>query len=177
MKKFVSVILTMVVLLSIIIGLTGCMNNQELQIYVRRILIEQGDTTDDYSKLVGDWYTFFSSITTILRVFNVEENEITFNLITFHPFDQHPYPVLKFTLPIIDNQVQFEDTITIFEGDTHPNEGLKRNNSLTFYDNYILWHTEIPDNEFEFERRFVPLMSLDFGQYWADRVNEILGEI
>jgi len=202
MQKIISIIL---VLFLLIAGITGCINNDgEPENYIPEIKIDNYTPTEtmpeiipptDYSVFLGDWYNYSAAISSVLRIFNVEGNEVTFTLIDFEPIDEDSIVISDtYTLPIVNGQIQFEQNI-IWSGGSERREGLsERRHTLTFEGDYVFLNThftsswvmpdgtvEVSEFEDDFKRQFVSVESLTylvdsltFGEIWSQRVDEVL---
>jgi len=133
MKKVVSI--GLVVLLAVI-GIAGCFGNgeehatdngnieehlpvstQEAIAALEELEIWGGfSVPTDYSQFVGDWYDYYAAVTSMLRISEIDESEITFILVRYHN-EGGPAIIGPYTLPIVDSRVRFEENDIRGEGD------------------------------------------------------------
>jgi len=147
MKKVVSVGL---VLLLAVVGIAGCFGNGEVEEYLpveeRVVTLEELGilampeiiTPTDYSQFVGDWYNYFAAGTTILQISEIDENEITFNMILLGGEDENPVSRSgPYTLPIVGNRVHLKRSDMRSDDDW-----FESHNTIIFSGDEIFWMWE-----------------------------------
>ena len=140
----------------------------------------------DYSIFLGGWYNYFVALITYMQITEINENEITFDMIQIGGESEIPSMIGPYTLPIVDNQVHWERSRITSEDDW-----FKSHNTLIFSGDEIFWMWEsswshirydgtvhsgggtIGIRNGEFYVRFQSLDTLSFGYNWQEWLEEL----